>query len=214
MAWQTCFMGGRTHMSFGALSFAILAGPVASATGIISISLPWMFFGLFIGAVAGLLPDIDEPNAKLGRGGWMPKRLGPLFKLFAVIVSLPFRLLGYLIKGVLGHRGGTHSLSMSFFFTLCFAIPLTLAFGQTADWVILTIWCGFISHLVADMMNPSGVPLLWPLFSKNKRFHILPKMLRISTETPANEKEAFVNLLVNVLTFCIVVVFFIGKSVL
>lgn len=189
-------MNGRTHMTFGALSFAVLAGPVAHTTGVPDIPLIGVAGGLCVGAVSGLLPDIDEPNALLGRGGWMPRKLGPLARLLGVIVSLPFRIAGFFIKGVLGHRGGTHSFAMSVVFTLCFAIPLTLVFGSGADWVIWAIWCGFISHLLADSMNPSGVPWLWPLFSKHKTFHILPKPFRIPTETPPVKREQLVNILV------------------
>lgn len=202
-------MGGKTHMSFGALSFILLAGPIASATSIIEVSFPWTILGIFIGAVAGLLPDIDEPNSKLGRGGWMSSKLGPLFKLLAVIISLPIRLVGYLIKGVLGHRGGTHSLAMSFVFTICLAIPLTIFFGNQADWVIWAIWAGYLSHLFADMLNPSGVPLFWPLFSKNKKYHVLPESLRIPTKTPPDPREAMIRLLVNIAVVVLAIMFFV-----
>ena len=183
-------MGGKTHMAFGAFSFALLAGPVNQTLGIGPETPALMApIGLAVGSVAGLLPDIDEPNALLGRGGWMPKAMGPLLRALAMVISLPFRLIGMVLKGTLGHRGGTHSLAMSFIFTLAFAIPITMFLGQGADWLIWTIWMGFISHLIADMLNPSGVPLLWPLFSKHKTYHLLPKPLRIPTESPANFRE-------------------------
>jgi hypothetical protein len=73
---------------------------------------------------------------------------------------------------------------MSFIFTLAFAIPLTMLLAERSDWVIWTIWLGFLSHLFADMLNPSGVPLFWPLTGKRKCFHLLPKALRIPTKSP------------------------------
>jgi membrane-bound metal-dependent hydrolase YbcI (DUF457 family) len=196
-------------MSFGALSFALLAGPVAAATGVVEVTFPWTFVGLAIGAVAGLLPDIDEPGAMLGRGSWVPKWAGGLLRFLGVIISLPFRLMGYVIKGVLGHRGGTHSLAMSFAFTLCFALPITAFFGPEADWVLWTIWVGFLSHLIADSLNPSGVPWLWPLFGKRRCFHLLPKALRVPTQSPPNAREQIIKASAIAVTSLIVIVFFI-----
>jgi len=186
-------MNGPTHMAFGAAFAAVYAGPVTHvlepAVGLPAVPLWGVPICLMVGAVSGLLPDIDEPNAMLGRGSWMPRSLGPLFKLLGMIVSLPFRIAGFFIKGVLGHRGGTHSIAMSILFTLLFAIPITTFLGVSWDWLIWTIWFGFMSHLVADMLNPSGVPLFWPLRSKHKTVHLLPKPLRIPTQTPPNRRE-------------------------
>lgn len=195
-------------MSFGALSFTIMAGPVAQFAGGPHVPTEMWPAGLAIGAVSGLLPDIDEPNAMLGRGGWMPRALGPLLKAFAVVVSLPFRVLGMIIQGTLGHRGGTHSLAMSVIFTLALAIPITAFFGKSADWAVWAIWAGYLSHLIADSLNPSGVPWLWPLFSKKKRFHLLPGPLRIPTETPPHPTEMMINLVVTAATALLCVMYF------
>jgi len=170
-------------------SFAILAGPVSHTLGVPEIPDWGIPIGLCLGSVAGLLPDIDEPNAMLARGSWVPRKLGPLARFIGTIVSLPFKIAGYFIKGTLGHRGGTHSLAMSVLFTLLFAIPVTLFLGFEWDWLIWTLWFGFMSHLFADMFNPSGVPFLWPIKSKNKTYHVLPKKLRIPTQTPPNIRE-------------------------
>lgn len=176
-------------MAYGMASFAVLAGPVHFVLDAPEIPVWGIPIGLAVGAVAGLLPDIDEPNAMLARGSWVPYRLGPLARFLGVIVSLPFKIAGYFLKGVLGHRGGTHSLAMSVMFTLLFAIPITALLGFKWDWLIWTIWFGFMSHLFADMHNPSGVPLMWPVMSKYKTFHVLPGALRIPTQTPPNIRE-------------------------
>jgi membrane-bound metal-dependent hydrolase YbcI (DUF457 family) len=208
-------MNGTTHMAFGGTSFALLAGPVASIanwpdiptqgiSGALAIT-----GGLAIGSVAGLLPDIDEPNALLGRGGWMPRAFGPILRFAAMIISLPFRLAGIFIKGTLGHRGGTHSFAMSIIFSLLFAIPITIFFGSSADWVVWTIWVGFISHLVADSLNPSGVPWFWPLLSKHKTFHILPSFLRIPTESPPTYRETLIRWACLASTTIIVIFWFV-----
>lgn len=182
-------------MAFGGAFFALMAGPVSLVPGAPEVPALMVPAGYFIGSVAGLLPDIDEPNAMLGRGSWMPRSLGPLARAFGAVISLPFRLVGMVLKGTLGHRGGTHSLAMSVIFTLIFGIPITLFLGPSFDWLIWTIWFGFISHLVADMLNPSGVPLFWPLQSKHKTKHLLPKVLRIPTKTPPDPRETGLRML-------------------
>lgn len=181
-------------MTFGMASFAVMAGPVQHTLGEPVVPTWGIPLGLAVGAVAGLLPDIDEPNAMLARGSWVPRSLGPLARFIGAVVSLPFKIAGIFIKGALGHRGGTHSLAMSVMFTLIFAIPITALLGVGWDWLIWTIWFGFMSHLFADMLNPSGVPLAWPVLSKHKTFHVLPKPLRIPTQTPPNIREQFTRL--------------------
>ncbi|MEX0446163.1 metal-dependent hydrolase [Xenorhabdus sp. SGI246] len=91
--------------------------------------------------LASLLPDIDHPHSTLGR----------LFRF----ISIP-------IARLCGHRGFTHSL---------LALVVGIILFQTkmpADWPIPTDFfhamiVGYISHLIADMLTPAGIPLLWPL---------------------------------------------------
>ena len=90
--------------------------------------------------VTSLLPDIDHPNSLLGqRLKWL---------------SLP-------ISRLCGHRGFTHSL-------LAVAGGIFLFRSQVpADWgipldVLHAMIVGYLSHIMADMLTPAGVPLLWP----------------------------------------------------
>ncbi|MEA9391062.1 metal-dependent hydrolase [Acerihabitans sp. TG2] len=91
------------------------------------------------GLLTSLLPDIDHPKSVLGqRLKWL---------------SLP-------IARVFGHRGFTHSLLAIMggilLFTLHIApgiVPLDAFHGMII---------GYLSHIVADMLTPAGVPLLWP----------------------------------------------------
>lgn len=86
-------------------------------------------------AVLGsLLPDIDHPNS------WAGRKLRP--------ISVPLSLL-------VGHRGITHSL-----LAVIGGIALLAAMG--GNWVAAPIIIGYLSHLAADSLTPSGVPLLWP----------------------------------------------------
>lgn len=176
-------------MAFGAAAGAVLVGPVAAVTGVGEAPLLLMPLAVYAGAVAGLLPDIDEPNAMFCRGTWLPRPLRRILGPLVWLAMLPFKMVGYLVKGLLGHRGGTHSLAMSLIVTLLVAFPVTLFFGRAGDWFILAIWVGYMSHLCADMLNPSGVPFLWPLTSKHKTYHLIPKPLRVSTQTPPAARE-------------------------
>ncbi|MCG8155290.1 metal-dependent hydrolase [Brenneria goodwinii] len=90
--------------------------------------------------LTSLLPDIDHPKSLLGqRLKW---------------ISAP-------IARAFGHRGFTHSL---------LAIVAGVFFIQTrlpSDWLLPTdayhaMIVGYLSHIAADLLTSSGVPLLWP----------------------------------------------------
>lgn len=88
-----------------------------------------------------LLPDIDHPKSLLGqRLKWISQ---PIARAF-------------------GHRGFTHSL-------LAVAVSLWLfQINVPPDWllpadVLQGMTLGYLSHIVADMLTPAGVPLLWPI---------------------------------------------------
>lgn len=86
-------------------------------------------------ALGALLPDIDHPKSWAGR------------KLKIISVPLAY---------VVGHRGVTHSL-VAVLAGMAALVTLGL------DWVAAPLVIGYLSHLAADGLTPSGVPLLWPL---------------------------------------------------
>lgn len=88
-------------------------------------------------ALGSLLPDIDHPQSWAGRK--------------VPFISIPLSLL-------LGHRGLTHSALA----VLACAVLLTI---MGTGWLAAPVVVGYLSHLLADGLTPSGVPLLWP----NKR---------------------------------------------
>lgn len=88
-------------------------------------------------AFGSLLPDIDHPQS------WAGRKLR--------FISVPLSML-------VGHRGVTHS---AIAVVACLAAMMTLNTG----WVVAPVAIGYLSHLMADALTPSGVPLLWP----NKR---------------------------------------------
>lgn len=94
---------------------------------------------LMLAGASSLLPDIDHPKSTFGR-------------------LVPF--LSRPISAVFGHRGITHS-----FFAILAGIMLLSKYGYQAVYVA-PIVIGYLSHLVGDMLNKSGVPLFWP--AKNR----------------------------------------------
>lgn len=94
--------------------------------------------GVLLGA---LLPDIDHPSSISGR--------------LLRIASIP-------ISKLCGHRGFTHSLIAWFILLVSLHQWLPSEWAVPNDF-IQAFLLGYISHLIADMLTPTGVPFLWPL---------------------------------------------------
>ncbi|MDH2065703.1 metal-dependent hydrolase [Pantoea sp. GD03673] len=87
-----------------------------------------------------LLPDIDHPKSLLGqRLSWLSH---PIARAF-------------------GHRGFTHSLLAVAAGLWLFQINLPQSSPIPPD-VLQGLTLGYLSHILADMLTPAGVPLLWP----------------------------------------------------
>ncbi|AGJ61241.1 Inner membrane protein ydjM [Candidatus Moranella endobia PCVAL] len=90
------------------------------------------------GLITCLLPDIDHPKSLLGqRLAWL---------------STP-------IARLCGHRGFTHSLLASIASIILFTLPPQRFIPIDALHAMII---GYLSHILADMLTPTGVPLLWP----------------------------------------------------
>ena len=85
-------------------------------------------------ALGALLPDIDHPQSWAGRK--------------MKIVSVPLSLL-------VGHRGVTHSA-----LAVLAGLAVLAVIGMGG--LLAPVVVGYLSHLFADSLTPSGVPLLWP----------------------------------------------------
>lgn len=90
--------------------------------------------GLAAAALGSLLPDIDHPQS------WAGRKMR--------VISVPLSL-------VIGHRGLTHS---ALAIVACAGLLAAMGIG----WLAAPVVVGYLSHLLADSLTPSGVPLLWP----------------------------------------------------
>ncbi len=90
--------------------------------------------------LTALLPDIDHPGSVIGQ------RL----KWFSVPVARTF-----------GHRGFTHSLLAVIAAMLLIRAKAFHPGFIPAD-VFHAMLIGYLSHLLADMLTPAGIPLFWP----------------------------------------------------
>ncbi|CUX96408.1 metal-dependent hydrolase [Candidatus Doolittlea endobia] len=94
------------------------------------------------GILTCLLPDIDHPKSFLGQKlQWL---------------SIP-------IAKVFGHRGITHSFLAIIGCSIFFSTDLLLRtiISLPVDFVYAMV-VGYASHIIADMLTPAGIPLLWP----------------------------------------------------
>lgn len=155
-------MTGRTHdlAAFTLLNIIFVTTPVVPtisvATGIGAIGL------CFIG---GLTPDIDQPTADL----WNRIPAG--------------NIIGRMITPLLGsHRMVSHSfLGIGLFGFFSYQLFQMLSSVILIDMKIVWIsfMTGFLSHLIVDIFNKDGIPLLFPIPWK---FGVPPlRFLRITT---------------------------------
>ena len=116
--------------------------------------------------LGGLLPDLDAAEAKI--------------KHLSLGGVAPFALLSTVLHQTLGHRGLLHSLPGVLLVSLV-AFPMVQLLGWQ-PWAALIL--GYSSHIALDSLTPSGVPLL---LIRDKRQHLLPRPLRITTGSPFEE---------------------------
>ena len=123
-------MRWHSHIAFGFLAGLVLMHYINTGN-------TYIFFAFVL--VGALMPDLDQPDSKMGRN---------------------FGIVSKLIKGVFGHRGLVHTVLGGVI--ICGAIWLFLSrvYGDA-------MFIGFLSHLFSDGLTKQGIKLFHP-FSKAK----------------------------------------------
>lgn len=137
-------MNGSTHVLLGTATLLALTVKFSGGMSIIGIPIEMPALGLLTVSVGSYMPDIDLATSKMGSKHKF-------------------------ISKVLTHRGPlTHSLLVPAILAelmfLSSAIPLLSS-------VIFGFFLGWVCHLLADLCNGKGIPLLWPIY--RKRIHIM-----------------------------------------
>lgn len=148
---------GNTHAAAGALFATALTVPTAALVGI-DLGPAEVALAAGIGTVAGLLPDIDHPDAMLTKGKvpYLEKLLGRsgrgLMRLVLLWLSIPPRIIGVPARAMGNHRGPTHSILFMLLWT-ALAAPLYALQLAALVWLFSIPW-----NLLA-----AALPLIGPI---------------------------------------------------
>ena len=153
-------MMGRTHAMAGIATLWLLE-PLDLIT--LETVVPLVTAALF----GAFLPDLDASESKL-------KRL-------SVGGITPFVPLSVALNRAFGHRGLLHSAAGLAIATLVCSLPTGYWLGWPAA---VALFLGYASHLLADAMTKSGIPLLYP---KRRRYYVLPRGWRVTTGSLAED---------------------------
>jgi membrane-bound metal-dependent hydrolase YbcI (DUF457 family) len=192
-------MTGKTHLAGGTLAAAAVAsaGPIILDGGsllngavlLAGVDVPVAVLGAVVCLAASLLPDIDEPEslivnspAALRKG--LPRGRSVQAKSSTALLGVLLNTFRWILRGLSGiirllaggHRGATHWL----FITAILSYGMW-HLGSLLGYPQLLLWfsAGYLSHLILDMLTPSGLELLRPLTSAS--IHLLPGFMRIRT---------------------------------
>jgi|TARA_B100001971_G_scaffold169622_1_gene161466 inner membrane protein len=119
---------------------------VFNRIGLVGFELP--FFALLFGSI---FPDIDHPRGMVSQ-----------FNILKVVSGA--------LQRVVTHRGFTHGIPASLLF-LGISIQIT-SFLELDIFVALGFFVGYILHLAADSLNPTGIKWFQPFHNGKIRWRI------------------------------------------
>lgn len=172
-------MNGKNHAVAGTgagIATAISFAKAGSIEGVL--------FSIPCAIIGAKLPDVDSKSTKQGK-------VFSAFRMVIIPVSMIFSVLylylvlyhdmkfnfTFLVVPILlvwalrdgtwfwGHRHGTHTLFFPALF-LIISIILNKEYKIISE-CILSIFWGYLSHLMADMLTTQGAPVLYPFYKGN-----------------------------------------------
>lgn len=136
-------MTGKTHVICGTITMAAVT--VASFSGLDIDGHTYLpAIGLLSVAAGSYMPDIDLHSSKMGHKCKMVSKL-------------------------LTHRGMTHTMLFPVLIHLAM-LYLAAAEVPVLPELLLGFNIGWVVHIIADMFNKKGVPILWP--ASSSRIHV------------------------------------------
>ncbi|MEE1504392.1 MAG: metal-dependent hydrolase [Acutalibacteraceae bacterium] len=159
-------MTGTTHYIGGVLAgVALVACATPDLTSVKGVATATAM--VLVSSISSILPDIDHENSKASKK----------FKILSLVYKLVSRIGKAFNSDVFEHRGIMHTL----------IVPIILLFisfvvtNHFADCLIVAGMFGYLSHIVLDALNPTGVPVLSPFY--NKKIRLLPKGICVKTSS-------------------------------
>lgn len=136
--------------------------------------------------ICGLASDLDHRDGKLSHS------LGPITWVLCRLLIKISKAVYFMTRGprdyqhTNGHRAFTHTPV----FAVLAGAGAWLAVPAPYSWFVgLAVTQGILAHLAGDCCTNSGVPLLWPIMIKGRRWghYGIPKALRFETGGPVGE---------------------------
>ena len=176
-------MTGKTHEKIGFLTPILLTSIycVKQKTGINFLDIALLTAFSTFGST---LPDIDQTQSKSGR------KLPIISYGIKLVNKISKKLKIKRIIQASGHRGITHSFLVWFLlFVLFVTCNQNFHFVNTIVYSVYGLFLGVGTHLLLDMLNPTGIPLFAPVSYIN--FHIL----KIRTDSKAEKNLKYILIL-------------------
>jgi len=146
-------MLGKTHAAVGTASALLIMGGAVAHHPVSLVT------GATLGAIGGLVPDIDLNSKHAKAVGFSSRGADKNLTSSLAMSTTIAGLIALTVLVVLGlnsnHRGFTHSiLALVLFSTAAYAVV-----GNSSTWFAI----GYASHLVIDLFNKKGESLLFPI---------------------------------------------------
>lgn len=159
-------MTGTTHYMGGVLAGVALvacATPDLTSIGGVGTAIAM----IAVSSIGGILPDIDHENSRASKK----------FRILSLIYKALSKIGKAFNSDVFEHRGVMHTLIVPIILLISSFVVTT----PVADCLLVAGMFGYLSHIVLDALNPTGVPVLSPFY--NKKIRLLPKKICIKTSS-------------------------------
>jgi membrane-bound metal-dependent hydrolase YbcI (DUF457 family) len=178
-------MMGKTHALSAAALWLAGCATVTATMGPISPEV--ILIGTPVAVLTSYSPDLDHPSSKAARSLGLPTRL--LSRGIAALSAAVYRSTSTPEDrpNGNGHRAITHTGLFCVVLGGIVAGVFALAGMAAWAWVGIPAGAGALFHLLGDACTKYGVPLVWPLKVKGRRWYSvgLPRAIRIRTDRAA-----------------------------